>query len=99
MTTTVPSTEIVVSVEQLFSEAERLALAGFLASYGLTRDTYALDLRMFTTWCQQHALHLHSRRIPRRRRTVSRTSPSPVRANACEAGDLVAPVNTRAPRR
>jgi site-specific recombinase XerD len=59
VTTTSPTTDIVVSVEPLFSEAERLALAGFLARYrGLTRDAYALDLRMFTAWCQQQGLHL-----------------------------------------
>ena len=59
MTTTIPSTDIVVSVEPLFTDAERAALAGFLAGYsGLTRDAYALDLRMFTAWCQQHGLHL-----------------------------------------
>ena len=54
MTTTIPSTDIVVSVEPLFTEAERIALAGFLAGYSsLTRDAYALDLRMFTAWCQR----------------------------------------------
>ena len=43
MTTTVPSSEIAVSVEPLFTTDERIALAGFLASYsGLTRDAYAL---------------------------------------------------------
>jgi len=32
----------------LFGDAERFALAGFLAGYrGLTRDAYALDLRQF----------------------------------------------------
>lgn len=54
MTTTIPSTDIVVSVEPLFTQAERIALAGFLAGYtGLTRDAYALDLRMFTAWCRR----------------------------------------------
>src|SRR3954471_8684536 len=63
MTTTIPSTELVVPVEPLFTEAERTALVGFLASYsGLTRDAYALDLRMFTTWCQQHGQHLFQAR-------------------------------------
>ena len=33
-----------------FTNAERLALAGFLAGYrGLTREAYALDLRQFAT--------------------------------------------------
>jgi len=32
-------------------------LAGFLAGYsGLTRDAYALDLRQYVSWCQQHGL-------------------------------------------
>jgi len=35
----------------LFTDAERLALAGFLAGYrDLTREAYALDLRQFTAW-------------------------------------------------
>ena len=58
MTTTAPSTAISVA-ETTFSDAERFALAGFLAGYrGLTRDAYALDLRQFATWCQSHNLHL-----------------------------------------
>ena len=39
MTTTVMSAEVVEGAEPLFSDAERVALAGFLAGYsGLTRD-------------------------------------------------------------
>jgi site-specific recombinase XerD len=46
-------------IEPTFSEAEKLALAGFLAGYsGLTREAYALDLRQFTTWCHHHQLRL-----------------------------------------
>ena len=53
MTTAVPSTAIVVP-EPVFSDSERLALAGFLAGYGgLTRDVYALDLRQFAAWCRR----------------------------------------------
>ena len=63
MTTTIPTADVVVSVEPLFSPGERIALAGFLAGYsGLTRDAYALDLRMFTAWCQQHGLRLFQAR-------------------------------------
>ena len=52
-------------VEPLFSDGERLALAGFLAGYsGLTREAYALDLRQYTSWCQQHGLHLFTARRP-----------------------------------
>jgi hypothetical protein len=51
MTTTTPSAALV-PVQPVFTDAERLALAGFLAGYrGLTREAYALDLRQFTTWC------------------------------------------------
>lgn len=61
--TTVPSTDIVVSIGPPFTTDERIGLAGFLAGYsGLTRDAYALDLRMYTAWCQQHDLHLFQAR-------------------------------------
>ena len=51
MTTAVPSTAIA-TIQPVFTDAERLALAGFLAGYrGLTREAYALDLRQFTSWC------------------------------------------------
>jgi len=43
----------------VFTQPERLALAGFLVGYtGLTRDAYARDLRQFTGWCQQNHLRL-----------------------------------------
>jgi site-specific recombinase XerD len=59
------ATEVVVHVEPLFSDDERLALAGFLAGYsGLTREAYALDLRQYTSWCQRHGLHLFAARRP-----------------------------------
>jgi len=62
-TSTAESAGIVVSVEPLFTPDERTALAGFLAGYsGLIRDAYALDLRMYTAWCQQHGLHLFEAR-------------------------------------
>jgi integrase/recombinase XerD len=58
MTTAAPSTALV-PIQPAFSDAERLALAGFLAGYrGLTREAYALDLRQFTTWCRARSLHL-----------------------------------------
>ena len=48
-TTSFPSTVIAVA-EPAFTNAERLALAGFLAGYtGLTRDAYALDLRQYAS--------------------------------------------------
>jgi hypothetical protein len=56
--TTSPSTELV-PVRLIFTDAERLALAGFLAGYrGMTREAYALDLRQFTAWCRTRSLVL-----------------------------------------
>ena len=58
MTTAAPSTALVM-IQPAFTDAERLALAGFLAGYrGLTREAYALDLRQFTTWCRTCSLSL-----------------------------------------
>jgi integrase/recombinase XerD len=58
MTTTIPSLALV-RAEPVFTEPERLALAGFLACYsGLTREAYMLDLRQFTAWCHQRGLRL-----------------------------------------
>jgi len=58
MTTTASSTALVMT-QPAFTDAERLALAGFLAGYrGLTREAYALDLRQFTTWCRARSLGL-----------------------------------------
>ena len=51
MATTSPSTAVA-TVEPVFTEPERLALAGFLAGYtGLNRQAYALDLRQCASWC------------------------------------------------
>ena len=56
MTTTATA---LVPVQPAFTDAERLALAGFLAGYrGLTREAYALDLRQFTAWCRNQSLPL-----------------------------------------
>ena len=58
MTTTTPSVALV-PAGPVFSEPERLALAGFLAGYsGLTREAYALDLRQFAAWCHDQGLLL-----------------------------------------
>jgi integrase/recombinase XerD len=63
MTTTMSASAVVAVAEPVFSNAERLALAGFLAGYsGLTREAYALDLRQFTSWCQQRHMHLFQAR-------------------------------------
>jgi Phage integrase, N-terminal SAM-like domain len=56
---TATSATALVPLRPAFSDAERLALAGFLAGYrGLTRDAYALDLRQFTSWCRARSLSL-----------------------------------------
>ena len=62
MTTTLLSTAIVVS-DPMFSDAERVALSGYLAGYsGLTREAYTLDLRQFAAWCARHNLGLFEAR-------------------------------------
>jgi len=62
MTATTTSAALVL-IQPAFSDAERLALAGFLAGYrGLTREAYALDLRQFTTWCRVRSLNLFAMR-------------------------------------
>src|SRR6267154_3062411 len=53
-----PST-VLATTEPTFTDAERFALAGFLAGYrGLTREAYTLDLRQFTGWCRARSLPL-----------------------------------------
>jgi integrase/recombinase XerD len=62
MATTSTSAAVAVA-EPVFTESERLALAGFLAGYtGLTRQAYALDLRQFASWCQKHQVRLFQAR-------------------------------------
>src|SRR5260221_5662785 len=61
--TTMPSSAALAVIESAFTEAEKLALAGFLAGYsGLTREAYTLDLRQFTAWCRQRQLRLFATR-------------------------------------
>ena len=64
MTATTSSVSTAIAVaEPVFTRQERLALAGFLAGYtGLTRDAYALDLRQYASWCQQHHMRLFQAR-------------------------------------
>jgi hypothetical protein len=64
MTTTTSSSSTLIAVaEPVFTDAERLALAGFLAGYtGLTRNAYALDLRQYASWCQQRHVRLFDAR-------------------------------------
>jgi site-specific recombinase XerD len=50
-----------VPVQPVFTDAERLVLAGYLAGYrGLTREAYTLDLRQFTSWGRTRSLPLFS---------------------------------------
>jgi integrase/recombinase XerD len=56
---TATTTTALVPIQPAFSDAERPALAGYLAGYrGLTREAYAPDLRQFTTWCRARSLNL-----------------------------------------
>ena len=60
--TTTPTTDVAV-VDPVFSDVEQYALAAFLAGYrGLTRDAYAVDLRQFIAWCQEHKVRLFAAR-------------------------------------
>jgi integrase/recombinase XerD len=64
MTTSTHPSAAQAVIEPVFSEPEKLALAGFLAGYSSqTRDAYALDLRQFTAWCRQRQLQLFA--VPR----------------------------------
>ncbi len=57
-TTAAPST-VLATIQPVFADAERVALAGFLAGYrGLTREAYALDLRQFASWCRTRSVAL-----------------------------------------
>ena len=60
MAATILSTSLV-PIQSAFTDAERFALAGYLAGYrGLTREAYTLDLRQFTGWCWSRSLQLFS---------------------------------------
>jgi site-specific recombinase XerD len=62
-TTPTLTSAALVPVTPVFSNTERLALAGFLAGYsGLTRQAYELDLRQYAAWCAQHQLRLFAAR-------------------------------------
>ena len=62
MAATTPSSSLV-PAQPVFTDAERLALAGFLAGYrGLTHEAYTLDLRQLTGWSRTRSLPLFSDR-------------------------------------
>ena len=61
--TTTTSPAALVPVAPVFTNTERLALAGFLAGYsGLTREAHELDLRQYASWCHQHHVGLFQAR-------------------------------------
>ncbi|HUB41293.1 MAG TPA: site-specific integrase [Streptosporangiaceae bacterium] len=65
MTTTSSPSAVIAVAESVFTNADRLTLAGFLAGYtGLTREAYALDLRQYASWCHQHNVRLFDARRP-----------------------------------
>jgi hypothetical protein len=69
MTTTAPSAALA-TIQPVFTDAERVALAGFLAGYRvLTREAYALDLRQFASWCRIRSV-CFACRPPRRHRVL-----------------------------
>ena len=50
-----------VPIQPVFTDAERLALAGYVAAYrGLTREACTLDLPQSTGWCRARSLPLFS---------------------------------------
>ena len=58
MITAAPSTALA-TIQPAFTDAERFALAGFLAGYrGLTREACTLDLWQLTTWCRARPVNL-----------------------------------------
>jgi hypothetical protein len=60
---TSPAPTINAVPDLVFTDRERLALAGFLAGYrGLTRDAYVFNLRQFVAWCERQGLKLFSAR-------------------------------------
>ena len=58
MTITVPSA-VLATIQPVFTDAERVALAGFLAGYrGLTRGGLCAGPAPFTSWCRARSLAL-----------------------------------------
>src|SRR6266568_7027625 len=99
--TTMPSPAALAVIEPEFSEAEKLALAGFLAGYsGMTREAYTLDLRQFTAWCRQRQLRLFAVRradielFPRDLEAAARA-----RATVTRRPSAIAGLYTRTPSR
>jgi hypothetical protein len=65
MTTAAPCAALA-TIQPAFTDAEQLALAGFLAGYrGLTKEAFARDLCQFTTWCRGRSVALFAVLISR----------------------------------
>jgi integrase/recombinase XerD len=61
MTAAATASTSLVPVQPVFTDAERLARAGYLAGYrGVTREAYTLDLQQFSGWCRGRSLPLFS---------------------------------------
>ena len=61
MTTAATVSTPLVPIQPVFTDAERLALAGYLAGYrALTRQAYTLDPHQFTGWCRARSVPLFS---------------------------------------
>jgi hypothetical protein len=88
MTTTTSSAALVLA-GPVFSDQERMALAGFLAGYsGMTREAYALDLRQFAAWCHRRQLRLFAVRradieLFARELEIFRAGPAPRSPGGC----------------
>jgi integrase/recombinase XerD len=94
MTATIPSTALA-TVQPVFTDSERLALAGFLAGYrGLTREAYTLDLRQFTAWCRTRSLSLFAVRRADMRPSPGTWRPRPAPAPPSPGGCAPSPGST-----
>ncbi len=99
MTTTIPTTEVAV-VDPAFTDAERYALAAFLAGYrGLTRDAYALDLRQFIAWCEEHHVRLFAAAVRTSSASPETSKHVAGRGRQSPAGCARSPASTATPNR
>jgi hypothetical protein len=88
MTTAAPSAALA-TIQPVFTDAERVALAGFLAGYhGLTWEAYTLDLRQGTWGYGPGPRHGHPAAVHHRRVLPvcgRRGTPGPLPGCACPA--------------
>ena len=86
-----PSTSLV-PVQPVFTDAERLALAGYR---GVTREAYTLDLCQFTGWCLPRSRPLFSVHPRTSRRSHARWKPRAVPARPSPGGSGPGPRSRR----